>query len=87
MVIYIMLLFVFPHLWFIGFIFALMTIGTIGSYFIYEELLKSKDKTWIRRAEFLGFMNVSLNAIFCIIISAAMIIGVLIAGGMLVLHP
>ena len=88
MVIYIFSLLIFSNLWLnIGIIFAFIAIGTIGSYFIYEELLKYKDNNWIKPAEFLGIITVSLNAIFCIIISAAMIIGVFIAGGILVLHP
>ncbi len=71
----------------IGIIFALITIGTIVSYLIYGELLKNPDNNWIKLAEILGTINVSLNAIFCIIISAAMFIGVLIAAGILALHP
>lgn len=81
-VICIFLLLIFPNLWLnIGYIFALVTIGTIVSYLIYEELLKYKDDNWIKVAEILVTINVSLNAIFCIIIIAAIIIGVLIAGG------
>jgi len=85
--IFILLLLIFPNLWFIGFIFALIVIGMIVSYLIYEDLLKYGDTTWIRPAEILGTVTVGLNAIFCIIISGAMIIGVLIAAGALVLHP
>jgi hypothetical protein len=78
-VIYIFLLLVFPNLWFIGIYFALITIGTIISYLIYEKSLQYKDNNWRKPAEILGAINVGLNAIFCIIISAAMIIGVSIA--------
>ena len=87
-VITISLLFIFPNLWLnIGFIFALVTIGTIVSYLIYEKLLHYEDTHLIRLAQILGTINICLNAIFCIIISAAMIIGVLIAAGIIVVHP
>ncbi len=78
-VIYILLLLVFPNLWFIGFNFAFLIIGTIVSYWIYEKMLK--DNTWRKPAENLVTIDVSLNAIFCITIIAAIIIGVLHAAG------
>lgn len=76
-VIYILLLLIFPNLWFIGYIFVLLIIGTIISYLMYEQLLKYKDNNWRKPAEILVTVIVSLNAIFCIIITAAIIIGVL----------
>ncbi|HUK38069.1 MAG TPA: hypothetical protein VLV30_03025 [Methanomicrobiales archaeon] len=87
-VLYILLLLIFPNLWLnIGIILALIIIGTIVSYSIYEELLKYRDNNWIKLAEILGIINVSLNAFFCTIIGAAMITGLFIASGILVLHP
>jgi membrane protein YdbS with pleckstrin-like domain len=80
-VIYMLLLVIFPNLWFIGYNFVLLIIGTIVSYLIYEKLLKYKDNNWRKLAEILVTMNVGLNAIFCIIITAAIIIGVLNAAG------
>jgi membrane protein YdbS with pleckstrin-like domain len=80
-VIYISLLLMFPNLWFIGYNFVLLIIGTIVSYLIFEKLLKYKDNNWRKLAEILVTMNVGLNAIFCIIITAAIIIGVLNAAG------
>jgi hypothetical protein len=80
-VIYILLLLMFPNLWFIGYNFVLLIIGTIVSYLIFEKLLKYKDNNWRKLAEILVTMNVGLNAIFCIIITAAIIIGVLNAAG------
>jgi len=80
-VIYGLLLLIFPDLWFIGYNFVLLIIGTIVSYLIYEKLLKSKDNNWRKLAEIPMTVNVSLNAIFCIIITAAIIIGVLNATG------
>jgi len=77
MVIYILLLFIFPNLWFIGYNFVLLIIGTIISYLIYEKLLKYKDNNWRKLGEIPMTINVSLNAIFCIIITVAIIIGVL----------
>jgi len=76
-VIYILLLFIFPNLWFIGYNFVLLIIGTIISYLIYEKLLKYKDNNWRKLGEIPMTINVSLNAIFCIIITVAIIIGVL----------
>jgi hypothetical protein len=76
-VIYILLLLIFPGLWFIGYNFILLITGTIVSYLIYEKLLKYKDNNWRELAEIPMTINVSLNAIFCIIITAAIIIGVL----------
>ena len=76
-VIYILLLLLFPNLWFIGYNFVLLIIGTIISYLIYEKLLKYEENNWRKPAEILVSINVSLNAIFCIIITAAIIIGVL----------
>jgi len=76
-VIYILLLLIFPNLWFIGYNFVLLIIGTVVSYLIYERLLKYKDNNWKKLAEIPMTINVSLNAIFCIIITAAIIIGVL----------
>jgi len=77
MVIYILLLFIFPNLWFIGYNFVLLIIGTIISYLIYEKLLKYKDNNWRKLGEIPMTINVSLNPIFCIIITVAIIIGVL----------
>ena len=74
---YILLLLIFPILWSIGYNFVLLIIGTIVSYLIYEKLLKYKDNNLRKLAEILVTINVSLNAIFCIIITAAIIIGVL----------
>jgi len=79
MVIYFLLLLIFPNLWFIGYNFVLLIIGTIVSYLIYEKWLKYKDNNWRKLAEILVTSNVGLNAIFCIIITAAIIIGVLSA--------
>jgi hypothetical protein len=59
--------------------FVLLIIGTIISYLIYEKLLKLKEDNPRKAAEILVSVNVGLNAIFCIIITAAIIIGVLIA--------
>jgi hypothetical protein len=78
-VIYIFLLLVFPNLWFNGYTFILIAIGTIVSYLIYEKLLKDKDNTWRKPAKILVTIDVSLNAVFCIIISALIFIGVIIA--------
>ena len=75
-VIYIFLLLIFPNLWFIGYNFVLLIIGTIVSYLIYEKLLKYQDNNWRKPAEILVTVDVSLNVIFCIIITAAIIIGV-----------
>jgi hypothetical protein len=77
MVIYMLLLAIFPNLWFIGYNFVLLIIGTIVSYLIYEKWLQYKDNNWRNPAEILVTVNVSVNAIFCIIITAAIIIGVL----------
>jgi len=77
MVIYILLLLIFPNLWFIGYNFVLLIIGTIISYLIYEKLLKYKDNNWRKLGEIPMTINVSLNPIFCIIITVAIIIGVL----------
>jgi|WetSurMetagenome_2_1015567.scaffolds.fasta_scaffold131860_1 hypothetical protein len=76
-VIYILLLLIFPNLWFIGYNFVLFIIGTIVSYLIYEKRLKYEENNWRKLAEILVTVNVSLNAIFCIIITSAIIIGVL----------
>jgi hypothetical protein len=76
-VIYVLLLLIFPNLWFIGYNFVLLIIGTIVSYLIYEKVLKYEDNNWRELAEILVMINVSLNAIFCIIITAAIVIGVL----------
>jgi hypothetical protein len=76
-VIYILLLLIFPGLWFIGYNFILLIIGTMVSYLIYEKLLKYKDNNWRKLGEIPMTINVSLNAIFCTIIIAAIIIGVL----------
>jgi hypothetical protein len=76
-VIYVLLLLIFPNLWFIGYNFVLLIIGTIVSYLIYEKLLKYKDNNWRKLAGIPMTVNVSLNAIFCIIITAVIIIGVL----------
>jgi hypothetical protein len=78
-VIFTFLLLIFPALWSNGFVFVCVAIGTIVSYLIYEKLLKHKDNTWKKLAEMLVTIDISLNAIFCIIISAAIIIGVFIA--------
>jgi hypothetical protein len=78
-IIYIFLLLIFPDLWFIVYNFVLLIIGTIVSYLIYEKLLKLKEDNPRKAAEILVSVNVGLNAIFCIIITAAIIIGVLIA--------
>jgi hypothetical protein len=78
-VIYIFLHLIFPDLRFIVYIFVLLIIGTIVSYLIYEKLLKLKEDNPRKAAEILVSVNVGLNAIFCIIITAAIIIGVLIA--------
>ena len=75
MVIYFLLLLIFPNLWFIGYDFVLLIIGTIVSYLLYEKWLKYKDN-WRKLAEILVTSNVGLNAIFCIIITAAIVIGV-----------
>jgi hypothetical protein len=75
MVIYFLLLLIFPNLWFIGYNFVLLIIGTIVSYLMYEKWLKYKDN-WRKLAEILVTSNVGLNAIFCIIITSAIIIGV-----------
>jgi len=80
-VIYILLLLIFPNLWFIGYNFVLLIIGTIVSYLMYEQLLKYEDNNWRKPAEILVTFIVSLNAIFCIIITAAIIFGVLNAAG------
>jgi len=77
MVIYMVLLLIFPNLWFIGYNFVLLIIGTIISYLIYEKLLKYKDNNWRKLGEIPMTINVSLNAIFCIIITVAIIIGVI----------
>jgi len=76
-IIYMLLLLIFPNLWIIGYIVVLLIIGTIISYLIYEKLLKYNDNNWRKPAEMLETITVSLNAIFCIIIIAAIIIGVL----------
>jgi hypothetical protein len=76
-VIYVLLLLIFPNLWFIGYNFVLLITGTIVSYLIYEKLLKYKDNNLRKLAEIPMTINISLNAIFCIIITAAIIIGVL----------
>jgi hypothetical protein len=76
-VIYILLLLIFLNLWFIGYNFVFLIIGTIVSYLIYEKFLKYEDDNWRKLAEILVTINVSLNAIFCIIIITAIIIGVL----------
>jgi hypothetical protein len=78
-VVYLLLLLMFPNLWFIGLYFGLLIIGTIVSSLIYEELSVEKDNTWRKPAKVLATIVISLNAIFCIVISAAMIIGVYIA--------
>ena len=80
-VIYILLLLIFPNLWFIGYNFVLLIIGTIVLFLIYEKWLKYKDNNGRKLAEILMTINVSLNAFFCIIITAAIIIGVLNAAG------
>jgi len=76
-IIFILLLLIFPNLWFIGYNFVLLIIGTIVSFLIYEKLLKYEDNNWRKTAEILVIINVSLNAIFCIITTAAIVIGVL----------
>ena len=76
-VVYVLLLFIFPGLWSNGFIFISVAIGTIVSYLIYEKLVKNKDDTWKKPAEILVTINVSFNAFFCTITIAAIIIGVL----------
>jgi hypothetical protein len=81
-VIFIFLLLIFPNLWFIGYIFVLLIIGMIISYLIYEKLLKDEDTNWRKLAEILVTSNVSLNAIFCIIITAAIISGILMLPGL-----
>jgi hypothetical protein len=80
-VIYMLLLVIFPNLWFIGYNFVLLIIGTIVSYLIFEKWLQYQDNNWRRPAEILVTINVSVNAIFCMIITAAIIIGVLNAAG------
>ena len=77
--VYIVLLLVFPNLWFIGIEFGLLIIGTIVSNLMYNEFPKNNDNTWRKPAGVLVAVNVSLSAIFCIIVSALMIIGVVIA--------
>ena len=79
-VVYIVLLLIFPELWFIGYQFGLLIIGTVVLYLIYEKLLQYKD-TWRKPAEILVTVTVGVNAIFCIIIIAAIIIGVFNAAG------
>ena len=79
-VMYILLLLIFPNLWFIGYNVVLLIIGTIVSYLIYEKLLTYEGNNWRKLAEILVTINISLNAMFCIIITAAIIIGVLHAG-------
>jgi len=78
-VVYCLLLLIFPGLWFIGYIFMILILGMILSYWICERLRQDKDSNWKKPAEVLVSVNVSLNAIFCIIISAAIIAGVFIA--------
>jgi hypothetical protein len=75
-VVYIILLLIFPDLWFIGYQFVVLIIGTVVLYLMYEKLLQYKD-TWKKPAEILVTVTVGINAIFCIIIIAAIIIGVL----------
>jgi hypothetical protein len=75
-VVYIVLLLIFPDLWFIGYQFVVLIIGTVVLYLMYEKLLQYKD-TWKKPAEILVTVTVGINAIFCIIIIAAIIIGVL----------
>ena len=74
-VIYIFLLLIFPGLWPNGEIFISIAIGTIVSYLIYEKLLKNKEDNWRKPGEILVAVNFGLNAIFCIIIIAAIVIG------------
>ena len=78
-VVYWLLLIIFPGLWFIGYIFGILIIGTIVSYWICKRLRKGRDSNWRKSAEVLVSVNVSLNAIFCIIIIAAIITGEFIA--------
>jgi hypothetical protein len=78
---YLLLLVIFPNLWIIGYIVGLLIIGTIISYLIYEKLVKYNDNNWRKPAEMLETITIGLNAIFCIIIIAAIIIGVLNAAG------
>jgi hypothetical protein len=76
-VVYILLLLIFPDLWFIGYQFGLLILGTVILYLIYEKLLQYTDNTWRKPAEILVTVTVGVNAIFCIIIIAAIIIGML----------
>jgi hypothetical protein len=78
-VVYIFLLLIFPNLWFLGLYFGLLIIGTIVSSLLYEKISGDRDDNWIKPAKALATIIVSINAIFCIIICAAMIIGVYIA--------
>ena len=80
-VVYVFLLFLFPGLWPNGYIFVLVAIGTIFSYLIYEKLVKNQDAHWRKPAEILVTVTVGFNAIFCMIIVTAIIIGVLHAAG------
>ena len=77
-----LLLLIFPGLWLnIAVIFVIVATGTIVSYLIYEQLVKNNDNNWIKPAEILGIISIGINAAFCIIIGAAMILGVLAASG------
>ncbi len=78
-IIYISSLLIFPNLWSNGYNFVLLITGTIVSYLISEKLIKFRDNNWGKLAEMLVSVDISLNAIFCIIISSAIIIGVFIA--------
>src|SRR5512137_982782 len=78
-VVYSILLLIFSNLWFIGYTFVVLITGTIVSYLIYEKSVKRQDTPWRRPAEILVTADVGINAIFCIVITAAMIIGVVIA--------
>ena len=81
--VYLVSLYIFPDLWFNWRIFVSIAIGTIVSYLLYTHWLQSSDTAWKNLAEILVTLDVGLNAVFCIIISALMVAGVAIAAGAL----
>jgi hypothetical protein len=79
-VVYFFLLLIWPNLWLsMGAIFALLAIGTVVSYLIGEKIFVYRDNNLGKLAGVLGTVIVSLNAVFCIIISSLIIIGLFIA--------
>ena len=77
--IYAALVLIFPDLWFNGITFFLVAAGTIVSYLVYEKVMNPQDTAWKKPAGILVTLDIGINAVFCIIISALIIIGVLVA--------